>query len=162
MKLFRFILIIALCLSLCSCGGERPTGDILSELMEACPSLPEGVIYSKGTIEGEEGYLSDTLAEALYGEDAAECFALVEDYSIYISSFATPYEIAVLRCYSSTDAIRIEQLCRARADIVSVALRHTEFYALCQNIRVLREGETVVFLMTDDPDGNERLARRLI
>lgn len=163
MKLFRFFAVLFLCLCFSSCGTEkRETGEILGALMDECSELPRGVIYTPHASEGEEGYMSAALAEALWGEDAHECFALLSDYSVYLSSFATPYEIGVFRCYSSTDAIRIEQLCRARADIVSVAVRQTEYHALCSNIRIVREGDTVIFMMTDRPDRVERRAKRLI
>ncbi len=163
MKLFSFILSVLLCLSLVSCSAaKKDSGEILGALMEHCGTLPRGVIYEKSAPEGEGGYMSPTLAEALYGERAAQYFSLLEEYSIYLSSFASPYEIAVFKCYSSTDARKIERMCRERADIVSVALRRTEFYELCGNIRIVREGDRVVFLMTDTPDKTARLAKRLI
>ena len=106
--------------------------------------------------------MSEALSEALWGEDAAEGFGMLSDYAIYMSSFASPYEIGVLLCYSSTDARRIEELCMSRADIISVALRQTEFYGLCRNVRVVRRGRVVIFLMTDDPDGDVRRALSLM
>ena len=163
MKLFRFVILLLLVVSLCSCSlRDRGTDEILSELMSEIEGLPSGAIYVSGAEEGSDGYLSPFMAEALYGEDASECFALVEDYSIYLSAYATPYEIAVFRCYSSTDAARVERLCRDRADIVSVALRSTEFYGLCQNIRIVKRGHTVVFAMTDEPENVLRLIKALI
>lgn len=165
MKLFRFFIpvVLMLCLSLFSCSARSAsTGEILSRLMTNEIDLPAGVIYTPDAEEGETGYLSPSLAEALWGEDAEEGFGLLEDYSVYISSFASPFEIGVFRCYSATDAIRIEQLCRGRADIVTVALRHTEYYSLCHNARILREGDTVVFIMTSDPDRTLKLAKKLI
>ena len=163
MKLFSFVLSIILCLSLVSCTSKkRNTGEILQELMTAARELPQGEIYVKNAAEGEDGYLSAAMADALYGEAASEYLALTEEYSIYLSSFAKPYEIAVFKCYSSTDAQKIERMCRERANIVSVALRRTEFHSLHENIRIIREGDTVVFLMTDRPDKTERLAKKLI
>ena len=163
MKLFRFIVLLLLVLCLCSCTyGEKEPAEILSVLMEETDGLPMGVIYVAGAEEGEDGYLSELMAEALYGEDATECFALVQDYSIYLSAYAAPYEIAVFKCYSSTDASRVEQLCRQRADIVSVAIRSTEFYGLCENIRIVKRGRTVVFAMTDEPESTVRHIKALI
>lgn len=163
MKLFRVLVVVFICLCLVSCSeGETAAVDILGDMTRELSGLPQGVVYTPDAEEGEEGYLSGALAEALYGEGTAECFALVEDYAIYLSSFASPYEIAVFKCYSRSDALRIEQMCRARADIVSVALRETEFYSLSGNIRIVRKGDTVVFCMTDEPDRSERLARRSI
>ena len=163
MKLFRFIILLTLCLSLCACSSyKKSTSEILDRMLSEFSDIPKGTIYYKNATEDQEGYLSPFLAEALYGTSAEECFTLMEDYSIYLSSFATPYEIAVFRCYSATDAVRLEQLCRERADIVSVALRYTDFYKLCQSIRIVREGDTVVFAMTDDPSRAERLIKKRI
>lgn len=163
MRLFSFLVAALLCLSLFSCSSEEKDAyDILSSLMEKHTDLPAGVVYTPDAREGEEGYLSPVLAEALWGEDAAEGFSMLSDYAIYMSSFAAPYEIGVFCCYSATDARRIEELCRSRADIISVALRQTEFYGLCGNLRIARKGRTVVFLMTSDPDRSVRLAKRLI
>ena len=163
MRLFSFFISFLLCLGLVSCSHtERSASDILSSLTEAHEDLPAGVIYTPRADEGESGYLSFTLAEALWGEDAKEGFSMLSDFAIYMSSFATPYEIGVFCCYSSTDAKRIEELCYARADIISVALRQTEFYSLCRNIRVVREGRVVVFLLTSDPARSVKMAKRLI
>ncbi len=163
MKLFSFICALLICIPLVSCSAAHmDTAEVLDALMESCASLPEGVIYKNTAQEGDRGYMSPSLAEALYGKRAEEYFPLLEEYSIYLSSFASPYEIAVLRCYSASDAKRIERMCRERADLVSVALRQTEFYSLCGNIRIVREGDTVIFLMTDSPEKSARLAKKLI
>ena len=163
MKLFGFFISLILCLSLFSCSdAPRDAHGILDRIMESEKNIPAGVVYTPNAREGEEGYLSPALAEALWGEDAKEGFGMLEDYAVYISSFASPTEIGVFRCYSATDAIRIEQLCRARADIVTVALRQTEYHGLCRNARIMRRGDTVVFTLTEDPDSTLRLVKRLI
>ena len=87
------------------------------------------------------------MLRSMYGEDAESVFATLSDYAIYMSSFAEPYEIAVLLCYSNTDAIRAERMCRERADILAVAFRRTEYHELYKNIRVNRKGKRVTFEM---------------
>lgn len=162
MRILSFILTVLLCLSLVSCGGRRQSAyEMLSSVTAGLEELPQGVIYVASAEMGEEGYLSPTVAEALWGDDADEGFSMLSDYAIYMSSFAAPYEIGVFCCYSATDARRIEELCRARADIVRVALKQTEFYYLCGNLRIVRKGRTVIFLMTSQPEKAVRLARRL-
>ena len=164
MRIFSFFISLLLCASLVSCsrGGDEDAETILRAIMKEQSDLPAGVIYTDGAQEGDEGYMSPALTRALWGEDAEEGFAMLSDYAVYMSSFAAPYEIGVFIGYSSTDARRVEELCRARADIISVALRQTEFYSLCGNLRIVRRGRTVVFLMTSDPDGAVRLAKGLI
>lgn len=164
MKHFRFFAVILLCLSLFSCSSAKnnSTDAILAEIMEECGELPSGKIYRGGREDTGESGISDALMSALYGEDAKESFMLVEQYSIYLSSFASPYEIAVFKCYSSTDAKKLEELCRARADIVSVALRNTDYYELCDDIMIVREGRLVAFAMTDSEKVTERSVRKLL
>ena len=163
MRILCTVFSVLLCLSLFSCSSGEPTAnEILYSIIEGSAPLPAGVVYSPSAEVGDKEYLSPALAEALWGEDAQEGFSLLEDYSIYLSSFAKPYEIGVFVCYSATDAVRIEELCRSRADIVSVSLRQTEFFDLCQSIRICRSGRYVVFLMTPNTYESERIAKRLI
>ena len=165
MKLLSFFMALLLCLGfLSSCTARGRSCDfILFELMAECSALPDGKIYRSGALsQSDDGFLSPYLAEALYGEKHNEYFDLLSEYAIYVSSFASPYEIGVFRCYSRSDGLKIENMCRQRADIVSVALRETEFFSLCQNIRVMRRGEYVVFILTDSPDAVSHRARELI
>lgn len=163
MKRFIFTIAFLLCFSMCSCSfSERSADDILERLMIRCVSLPEGEIFGSDAEEGEDGFLPPTVRNAMYGEDCAEYFSLIEEYSIYLSSFASPYEIAVFKCYSGSDGLKIERMCRERKDIVGVALRDTSFYELYDDIRVVREGKYVIFIMCDAPDSLVRLARQII
>ena len=163
MRVISLCLILFLCIGLVSCGSRQEScGEMLTAIMIKVGDLPAGVIYSPEGKAGEERYLSDAMAEALWGANATTVFSLLSDYSVYLSSFAAPYEIGVFICYSSSDAHKIESLCRARADIVSVALRQTEYYALCSNIRIIRRGKVVVFLMTDNPESTVKQAKRIM
>ena len=165
MKLFRiFILLSLCCLLLLSCGSnKRSCVEIVELIMGETGGLPVGNVYRNNATEDNQGdYASPYLKEALYGEEYEENFALVREYAIYISSFQAPYEIAVFQCYARSDGLKIEQMCRRRADMVSVALRDTPYYYLCDNIRIIREGEYIIFLMTDDPEQTEKLVKGII
>ncbi len=163
MKPFVCVIIALSLFLLPSCfKKDEDTSSILLSLMDKCDALPNGQIFEMGAEEGEAKYLSSSMIESMYGEGATDVFLLVEDYAIYISSFAAPYEIAVFRCYSSSDAIKVETMCRGRADILSVAFRGSEYHDLYKNIRVLRDQDSVVFLMVDNSDDVYRIAKRLI
>ncbi len=165
MRIFLFFLVFCISLSLTACGEHSEgmeTERILTSLMEAQESFPGGVTFRHTATEGMEDYLPPSAREAMYGADSERYFKLIEQYSIYMSSFAAPYEIGVFKCYSKSDGLKIEAMCRTRWDIVSVALRETEFYGLCDDIRVLRKGDTVVFIMVDNADKCARLAKKLI
>ena len=165
MKLFRIILVLfSFFIAFSSCASDQLScQEILDALIEGSADLPAGDIYRHTSKDSSaDGYMSSYLMEAMYGEGFEENFALLQEYSIYISSFEAPYEIAVFKCYSRSDGLKIERMCRRRADTVSVALRETSYYYLCDNIRVVREGEYVVFIMTDEPKKTERTVKKLI
>ena len=160
-RLACFLLFLLFLLPSCGQKNSSPR-EILDELMAVSGELPEGTVFLSDAEEGSEEYLSPTLLRAMYGEEAEEEFEAVEDSALYLSSFAAPYEIAVFRCYSATDARRIEALCLYRADEIRVALRETDFYSLIDSLRVLCRGKTVILMLTAEPDETERLALRLI
>ena len=160
MKPFSVILIFVLCFGLCACSGRA--FEIFDRLIEECEDLPSGVIYRSDAEEGNESFFSPSVRNSMYGEDSEKKFALIEEYSIYLSSFASPYEIGVFKCYTTSGAESVEFMCRGRADILRVALRETDFQALCDDVRIIRRGNFVIFIMTDGAADLERLAKRLI
>lgn len=163
MKLFRFILLLFLVLSLVSCStDDRSTDDILDEMVSVLPSLPSGTVYRSSAQEGDEDFMSGSLAKAMYGEGADKMFSTVEEYSVYLSSFAEPYEIAVFKCYSRTDAHGVLAMCLTRRDILQISLRGSAFYELCDDIRIISRGRYVIMCLTDSPDLCERTAHSLI
>lgn len=166
MKKWKPMIILLLC-AVCtfgiSCGRERMSAEeILWELNGLCEEAPAGAHYLSGTEEGDEAYLSPTVRDALYGEESEEIFQRVEEYAVYLSSFAAPYEIAVFRCYSATDANRVAAMCLERADQLRVALHGTGWEALADTIQVACQGRYVVMSMTDQPKTVQKEALRLI
>ena len=146
-----------------SCAKKNNTAEeLLGGIMNDIGDLPNGKVYLTSAEEGEGGYLSPELADSLYGEGAQNKLALVKDYAIYISSFAAPCEIAVFICYSSSDAIKIEQMCRQRADVLLVAHRETDLCDLNLRPTVVRKGRTVAFAMTDNAPRTERIIKKFI
>lgn len=157
-----------LCLLLCvvlllSCGGRSdPTAEILLELEQVAGALPVGERYYSGEEDGGEGAMPSDLRDALYGAESEEIFATVEEYAIYLSSAAKPYEIAVLRCYSATDAHRVTQACMERRETLRVALRGTEWETLAKDSLVMFRGRDVLLCVSDRSRSVEERARRLL
>lgn len=145
-------LALAAILLLCGCGrAEKATDGILSALMGEEGTFPKGEIYRSNAEEGSRGYPPSAVLRAMYGEESEEAIRAT-DFSIYLSSFALPYEIAVVRAPSSDHAIHIYSLFLSRADTVKVALAHTDFAPLCDEILVYRSGRTVVMGVTSDKE----------
>ena len=149
----RFILIVVsvlfLAVSLVSCKGEsRSAEEMLSSLMADTQGLPAGEIYVKGAKEGESAFFSQSLCESMYGARAAELLTLTEDFAIYMASVVAPYEIAVFKCYSATDAEKLAALCRKRAEELRVLLSKTEWRELCDSAKIKVDGRIVVMTVT--------------
>lgn len=155
-----FVLLLALLLPTFSCTRqEAMPWELVESLLSEAEEVPSGVLYRSDAEEGSEAYASPALLRSLYGEGAEERFTAVEAYAIYLASFATPCEIAVFSCYSSTDANRLETLCLRRAEEVRVALRGTPYEAVSAELRVWAKGRMVFFLLCEDA---ERLGREIL
>ena len=117
---------------------QRSASDILSEKMASIGNLPAGSIYLSAAKEGDVSYISAELLSTMYGidlENVEEHFKICEDIAIYLSNSA-PYEIAVFKCYSSTDASSIAALCMKRIENMRVLLRNTEWYSASDGAHV--------------------------
>ena len=155
--------LLAACVCLASCG-KTPIGarELLEEMMAVGGELPDGVLYDSAAEEGSDGYCSASLRQYLYGEAAEETFALVEEYAVYVSSFILPIEMAVFRCYSATDAHRVEAMCLNRGETLRIALRGTELEALSDSVRVLCRGRYVVMILAENAEAVEDTALKFM
>lgn len=138
-------LAVLLCVLSCSCSREeKSTAVLLGEEMARMENLPQGEIYRSDAAEGEVGYLSERLAATLYGESAVtNCFPLLEEYAIYLSSFAEPCEIAIFRCYARSDADRIAEMCLTRIEQMRIMLAGTDFRIRVDGATVRVDGRLV-------------------
>ena len=139
-------LALLMCMCACSCSYEEKSAAVLlGEQMACTEDLPQGVIYRSGAAEGEEGYFSERLVATVYGEHAVtRCFPLLEDYAIFLSSFAEPCEIAVFRCYEKSDADRIAEMCLSRIEQMRILLTGTAFRERVDRATVRVNGTLVV------------------
>ena len=154
------LIFLSLLLVLGGCGWqEMASGALLEALMAECGSLPRGEIYRSDAEEGGAGYAPSALLRAMYGEEGEAAIRPCE-FSIYLSSFAEPYEIAVLVAPSSDHARRVYALCLSRMDDLRVALRGTDREALSQNAIVYRKGRCVVMGIIQDRDAFSRTLKR--
>ena len=140
-------MVLALLFASACSGGSKSCEEALYGIC-AEMKLPAGQTYLSGAEEGSDKYLSEDTINTLYGERAyGELFPLIEEYAIYISSFAEPYEAAVFKCRSRSDTDLIAEMCFARTDILKVILRDTEFAELVQEARVSVKGKLVFMII---------------
>ncbi len=158
--------LLVVCLGLvllASCGrNDRRAWDVLAELKALTEALPTGEEYRSDAAEGSEGYCSSDLRKRLYGDHAEEVFKTVEEYAIYLSFFEMPYEIAVFRCYSASDANRVAAMCLERSDQLQIALRGTDWERYGTDAQIVCKGRWVVMAVTDEPSVVGREALRQI
>lgn len=163
-----FLLLPVLFLSACAGKKDIKCEVILEEIAreigggskeDALSGLPAGEVYVPGKAPGEEGYISPFVLESLYGAHAEEAFSQIEDYAVYLSSVAEPYEIAVFRCCTVSDADGVVELCRERRDLLQTLLRDTDFRQMTDCIRIIRHGKYVVMTLTADPGKTESAVR---
>ena len=143
-SLFLSVLAFAVCVSLFGCGEpQRSCAEMLDDLLSDTP-LPAGERYACGADEGATGYLSPESARALYGEDASEILLLCEDFAIFLSSRPNPFEAAVFRCYSSTDAEIVAEMLLQRIADVQISLRSTSIAGAYDTAYVEIRGRDVI------------------
>ncbi len=151
-KKFGFFIKIAsvaiLLAVLVSCGDRRNTEDILFNITKRFDDLPDGNVYLSSATEGSENFLSASVIKSLYHDGADEYeFSMIEEYAIYISSFAKPSEIAVYKCYSRSDANLIASMCLKRIEKLSIMLAGTAFSEIPLRADIDIKGHFVIVTM---------------
>ncbi len=148
-KIVLFTVIIALILShLSSCGETRTAEDVLLSITKNLDSLPYGNLYLKSAKEGEAAYLTRDAITSLYHEGAREYeFTLIEDFAIYLCP-KEPREVAVFKCYSSSDTDLVASMCLRRIDMLRIALEETPYKDVPKRAKVDISGRFVSVVMT--------------
>jgi hypothetical protein len=135
--------------------------DILDELLSDAgyEVRSDASLYSSLATEGEKKYFSEEQKKDMFGEKRAhECFALVEEYAIYVSTCEIK-EIAVFKCYSSSDTDIVSAMCLERADALSVVLNSISALDKKQKAHVEIHGDYVLFSFADR---SEALIKRFV
>ena len=159
-----FLIILSLLFTSCNLGGQRRCEDILLELLPytSGDSRDNGSIFLLSAKEGSAEFFSKENKAMLFGENALEhSFSKIEDCAIFISS-RYPEEIAVFKCYSSSDTDEVVKMCLERADSINVALRSTEWSDKAQSTRISVVSKFVLMALTDEPDRIEEKMRSAI
>ncbi len=145
----KFTSILLILFLLTSCKDTRSAEDVLFNITKDFDDLPDGSVYLSNAEEGSEKFLSVGIINSLYHDGAAEYeFSLIEEYAIYISSFAKPCEIAVYKCYSASDTDLIASMCLRRIEKLRIMLAGTSFAEITDAADVDVKGHFVIVTMT--------------
>ena len=146
MRKFIVFLILTM-LIFTSCSDSRSAEDTLFSISKELDSLPYGNIYLKSSKEGEDSFLNRDTITTLYSESANEYeFTLIEDFAIYLCT-KVPCEIAVFKCFSSSDTDVIAAMCLKRIDMLCILLEETPYKDIPKNAKVSISGKFVTVLM---------------
>lgn len=157
--------LLALLLMGSSCGAdqEMPAGAVLSAMLAAEADCPPGRIYQNGTAEGAEGYFSESLCAALYGDGEVPAgFSCITDYAIFLSYGPAPVELAVFRVSSGTDTGTVADLCVRRMDRLCRYFRGGDLEAYPASGRILTKGNWVIFAVSSNSERAVEEALRAI
>ena len=155
------LLLLILPCSLLACRAPAQVGDILTEMIDSQTELPAGQIYRKDAPPGDGGYTDDELLSVLYGDGILPPeFEVINDFSIRLSAFAEPYELAVFRCVSERDAYDVARMCLRRVQRLAISCRETEFADMADSAQVSIRGKYVLIAICDDPQGAIEAGRR--
>lgn len=163
MKKAALIFILLLTLSLlpsCSSGERVPCLEILTAMVEAEVGLPAGKAYSSEAAIGDDGYLSEHLVNALYGDGARPVMADGWlDLAIFLPSSAHPCEFAVFLCDSSDTAKDTARMLCRRLDVIRAA-KNGEHSRMIGNAKITVAGNYVLFIISSDSENALRMAKR--
>ena len=151
-----FIAVLIFVLLFCSCSyrNTATADELIGRLLAVCGEdyTDNGYMYFLGAEQGEVGYFSEENKVSLYGRRAYEhSFDKIESCAVYVSA-RTPSELAVFRCYSSSDTRDIALMCRDRVDMLKVALRGTEYEEKINAARIVEHGRYVVYAFVENPN----------
>ena len=161
----RFALCIGIILLLTGCGfrAESTAAAMVSEMLSFEVGCPYGVLYDVSVAEGAEGYVSDSLCAALYGDGAVPAeWEYVEDFSAFLSTGEQPVELAVFLAVSSDGAELLAALCARRLTVLRAYYRGTEYEAYTGSARIVVFGRFVVMAVSSDAEAAIDAARRML
>lgn len=158
-RVLLFLLISAALLCTLSACKEKELPscrEVTAALTEAELDLPAGKIYSSSAAAGEEGYITEELLAALYGEGKLPRVSRGWiEYSFFLPTKEIGREFAVILCdshYTAEDTARL--LCR-RASLLCGD--KTE-----EDSRVIVCGNFVCLIVSKDPEAAAKLFTSLV
>lgn len=163
-KLIALSLVLSIIFAGCSLRRTADCEQLLLKMLihTEGASRENGSIFLQKAEEGSIEYFSDENKAILYGDKAVEySFEKIEDFAIFISA-RFPEEIAIFKCYSSSDTSEVAKMCLLRADKIKVALKGTEWEEKSTGIRVSVHKRFVIMSFTDQPQMLEDKLRALI
>ena len=148
------VFLLVMCMLLVGCSSqkniscERVLSHVLADM--AVNTERNGQVFLLSADEGQIEYFPDQTKMLMYGENSLKnCFPKIEDCAIYVSAHILE-EVAIFKCYSSSDTDEIVKMCLERADMIKVSMKGSSWQEKTEKIRVTVHRHFVVFSFTDD------------
>ncbi len=156
------ILILLCAVFLTSCGGN-PNADTVAFRLLDLYDVPPSSQYVKNGAEGEYGYISPEDFTFLYTGEKEKLpeWELIEDFRIILSDSKEPFELHVIRVYSSSEVEEVAKLLRKRAAMIRYHNK-TEDSFLVYEPTVFVRGRYAVLAVTPDNNAVKLMLKRLI
>ena len=156
------LMIIFLSVSLFSCRGN-PSVDTVAHRLLALYDIPPSTTYVKYETEGEYGFISPEDFIGLYTGEKEKLpeWELIEDFQIVLSNSTEPFELHVIRVYSSSDADEVAKLLRKRASMISYHNKTEESFRVYEPTVFVR-GKYVILAVTPDNNAVKLMLKKLI
>ena len=126
-------------------------------------SLPAGKIYWSGVEEGEDGYLSASLLNALLGSNMTD--SLSEswlDIALFLSLGESPSEFAVILCRDRDSAIDTAKLLNLRLSSVKATKKSPEYKEMTENAKVTVVGNYALLIISTDSEAALKIFNKTI
>lgn len=149
-KTVSVLLLLALLISLASCGGEYSAYTVACELAESYGGF--GTVYAECVAEGDDGYVDGDFFKTLYMTDPDP----ETDYAIFLSGgLDKPCEFGIFIAKDASSYLAVRELISKRLDMLSAV-------GYLENSQVLRHGYTVFYSTLPDTERAERLFRSIV
>ena len=123
--------------------------------------LPAGRIYSLAS--EDDGYLSDSLIKALYGNGSLPAIAQSWiDCAVFISTLGHPCELAVVYCTDRNAAEDTARLFGSRLNSLRALESDEQYGNMLDLAQISICGNFVLMIISSDPDNALKIAKKLI
>ncbi len=157
------IILITICLLTLSCKSSPNADTVAFRLLELYKKLPPCSQYVKNGEEGEYGYISSSDFTFLYTgvrEQLPE-WELIEDFRLILSNTQAPFELHVIRVYSSSDVEEIAKLLNKRADLIRYHNKTEESYRVYEPSVFIR-GRYAILAVTEDNEAIKLMLDKIL
>ncbi len=159
-----FLSVFLLISLLSSCSNEKKAPcclTVLEAMTLAEVGLPAGRIYSLDS--EDDGYLSDSLIKALYGNGSLPAIAQSWiDCAVFISTLGHPCELAVVYCTDRNAAEDTARLFGSRLNSLRALKSDEQYGNMLDLAQISIRGNFVLMIISSDPDNALKIAKKLI